>query len=327
MVRQNPRMAASTPPVTVTLNPALDLSLAVDTLVPGTVHRASRFHLRPGGKGVNVSALLGRAGIASTATGFLGRDNAEPFEQMFRTLPVDDGFLRLPGATRTGIKIQETAADRTTDLNQPGLEPDADAIAALHARLLDLAQPGRWIVWGGSLPPGYPAETFAAILSDLKHRGARLAVDSSGPALAAAVAVGVDLIKPNQHELEELTGRPLPTRRDLHHAALRLHDDGIPHVILSLGADGALFAAPDGRIHASAPPVRVASTVGAGDALLAGYLAGLLDGAPLPDRARLACAFAASSLESLDRPAPAAADLAARLAAVTLSPPESCTSH
>ncbi len=297
------RAAMSAPSVlTVTPNPAIDQTVLLDTLRPGEVNRCSELHHQAGGKGVNVSAMLGAYGIRSTATGFLGGENPSLFEEMFARLGIADAFIRLPGFTRTGIKIV-TRGD-TTDLNSPGLRPSASDLTRLRETIRRHSAPGGWIVFGGRLPDGISAADFSSLLEAARQQEARIAVDTSGQALRVAIDHGVDLIKPNHRELGEILGRNLPDAASRLDAALEMRAAGVAHVILSQGADGALFLAPDGRISATPPPVSARGTVGAGDSLLAGYLAGLVEKMPLADRARLASVFAWSALENIDRQGP-----------------------
>jgi 1-phosphofructokinase len=305
--------------LTVTLNPAVDETIFLDRLVPGTVHRAREVRRQAGGKGVNVAAMLVDAGRAVAATGFLGRDNAHLFEAFFRSRGIHDRFLRLEGETRTGIKIVDRASAETTDLNLPGLAPDAADLAGLEAAIGEAARPGLWLVVSGSLPPGVEPAYLAGLVAAARARGALVAVDASGPALASAVEAGVDLVKPNKAELGELVGRDLGTFADALEAAAGLHER-VAHVAVSLGHEGALFLAPELGVMASAPPVTVVSTVGAGDALLAGYLAALLAGKSPADRAREATVFAWSALESLDRRLAGAEERARRAAQISVQP-------
>lgn len=298
--------------ITVTLNPAIDETLFLDRLVPGAVNRARLHHRQAGGKGVNVSSMLGRHGIPTTATGFLGADNPELFESLFHQTGTQDAFIRIPGQTRSGIKIIAEDDRQTTDINFPGARPREADLAALVEKLAQLARPGVWFVVAGSLPAGMELNDFIRILTLIKKAGAMLAVDTSGPPLLAAIQCGADLIKPNHHELEEILSRPLPDMRARIEAALAFQRAKTPHVILSLGAEGALFASPDGLLLAAAPPVRVVSTVGAGDSLLAGYLAGLIQGLDAAARARLATTFAWCALQDVSRQLPDAVELAAR---------------
>ena len=290
--------------VTVTLNPAIDETVFLDELRPGEVNRASRHHRQAGGKGVNVSAMLGGYGIANTASGFIGRDNARIFEKLFAARGIRDAFLRIPGETRTGIKIVATATRETTDINFDGLSPTAADLDALQEKLRGLAGSGTCFVIGGRLPAAVPQDFFRRLLVELRQAGTFVAVDTSGAALRMAIECGVDLIKPNRHELEEVLGGALENPSALAAAALRLQRGGVAHVIVSLGGDGALFVSPDSALVAKAPPVAVVSTVGAGDSLLAGYLAGLVTGRTPEERARLASVFAWCALEDVARTPP-----------------------
>lgn len=290
--------------VTVTLNPAIDETVFLEQLRPGAVNRATRHHRQPGGKGVNVSAMLSGYGIASTATGFLGRENLRLFEELFAMGMIRDEFIRIDGETRTGIKIVEQSTRETTDLNFAGASPSEADLAALLEKLLELASPRTWFVIAGRLPDGVSLDFFRSLLEQLKQSGAQIAVDTSGEALEVAIECGVDVIKPNHHELEEILDCRLPDFESRAGAALRMQRKKVPHVIVSLGADGALFVSPKSALMVEPPPVSVVSTVGAGDSLLAGYLAGLVTGCPPDDCAKLATVFAWSALEDVARHAP-----------------------
>lgn len=307
--------------VTITLNPAIDHTVFLERFEVGSVNRTERHHRQAGGKGVNVSSMLADHGVPSIATGFLGRENPRVFEELCARGPVADAFVRVAGETRTSIKIVETGTRTTTDINFPGLVPDAADLDALEETLRGLLLPGRWFVLAGSLPAAVPLDRFASWIRLIKSGGGLLAVDTSGEALRVAIDAGADVIKPNEHELGELLGRPLADLASQIDAARALHEEKVPHVILSLGAEGALFLSPDGALMAAAAPVDVVSTVGAGDSLLAGYLAGLLAGRAPADRARLATVFAWAALEDVRRRLPAAEVVAERMARIGVRPP------
>ncbi|MCF7687062.1 MAG: 1-phosphofructokinase [Cephaloticoccus sp.] len=306
--------------VTVTFNPAIDHTVFVERLNPGSVHRVSRSHLQAGGKGINVATMLAMGGARVVVSGFLGEQNPAIFEQHFRQHDLCDAFVRVPGETRTGIKIVATATDQTTDLNLPGAEPTPAQCDLLIATLRKLARPGVWFVLAGSLPVGLGPDYFTAVIRALRETGVKIAVDTSGPALSAAVAAGIDLAKPNVTELAELLGLKLDDFEAVLGAARTLRRDKIPNLVVSLGGEGALFLTPDAELRASAPPVKVVSTVGAGDALLAGFLQGRLRGDSPVDCARLATVYAWSRLESLDSGLPVPALLNERLDRVMVEP-------
>ena len=309
--------------ITITPNPAIDQTIILPSLQTGSVNRAEHCHHQAGGKGVNVSARLGEFGISTTATGFLGAENQTHFTTLFSQLPIRDAFVRIPGRTRTGIKLVEKNGEVTTDINLPGVEVSPHDIDALHSHLRGLDLHGSWCLIGGSLPPGFGLDDFAALIDLLKSAGARVAVDASGDALRVAIERKVDLIKPNQYEIAEFLGRDIPDLAAAQSAALEVQAKGIPRVILSLGEAGALFLDPCATLMAKAPPISVASTVGAGDALLAGYLAGISTKLDATARAQLATTFARCSLARVERQLPPKADVLARMAEIDVTPANS----
>jgi len=306
--------------VTVTLNPAIDETIFLDTLQVGGVNRAKCLHRQAGGKGINVSRMLHHFGIPSTATGFLGKANGEIYKKFFKGKQIEDAFVWIPGETRPGIKIVNESNRQTTDLNFPGLKPSIEELDEFGKRLRSMIKPGRWFALSGSLPQGVSIDFFEKWLLMLKRGGAYVAVDTSGEALKAAIRCKVDLIKPNEHELAEILGHPLPDFASKVKAAVQLQHEKGGHVILSLGSEGALFITPQNNLMASAPPVKVVSTVGAGDALLSGYLAGLLTNRPATDGARLATVFAWCNLERVDRKLPSQVKIIERMTRINIQP-------
>ncbi len=315
----------SAPLVTLTLNPAIDQTVTLEHLAPGAVHRALASRSDAGGKGVNVAGCLADWGLPVTVTGVLGADNAAPFAAVFAAKGIADHFIRVAGQTRTNLKLLDRHSGDTTDVNLPGLTVTAGVFEAARARLLDAAGPGSLVILAGSLPGGLAPDTYVDLTRRLKVRGARVVLDASGPALAAALAAEPDalpeVVKPNRHELEEWAGRPLPSLPEVQAAARDLRARGIPRVVVSLGEEGALFLADAGTIHAHPPAIAVASTVGAGDALVAGLVAALHEGAGLDDTARLALGFAAGKLTLAGANLPARAEVERLAGAVRLTRP------
>ncbi|MFS2008943.1 1-phosphofructokinase [Azospirillum sp. CT11-132] len=310
------------PVVTVTLNPAIDQTITVDALKPGSVHRARAVRHNAGGKGVNVASCLADWGTPVVATGLLGTGNAAPFEALFQAKGIADAFLRLPGETRVNVKIADLAANDTTDINLPGLTADPGALRRVQETVRRLVEPGTPVLLAGSLPDGLPTDTYAILTADLAAAGARVVLDSSGAPLAAALASTGALphcIKPNRHELEDWAGRPLSTDADLLDAARGLQRRGVSVVVVSLGADGALFVDGARALHGRLPPVQALSTVGAGDAMVAGLIAAFQQEGGLEDVARLSVAFAAAKLGCFGPNLPDPATVQALAAQVTLS--------
>jgi 1-phosphofructokinase len=287
--------------VTVTLNPAIDLTVTLDRFVVGAVQRASAAVFNCGGKGVNVAGCLADWGARAAATGVLGRSNDGAFADFFASKGVADHFVRISGETRTNIKIADRASGDTTDVNLPGLTVSDSAFDAVRAALTGCVAPHQPVVLAGSLPESMPDAAWATLAGDLARHNARVVLDTSGAPLAAALASGQPLhaVKPNRAELEALLGRDLPTTADLIAAARTLLDRGVALVVVSLGADGALFVDRQAALAAALPAKKALSTVGAGDAMVAGIAAALVEGASLERLARLAVAFASSKLDRI----------------------------
>jgi len=279
---------------TVTLNPALDRTIEVHGFAPGAVNRATHCGDRAGGKGINVAAALAQQGVRTTALGFLGRENAAVFTAFLAGLGIEDAFLLLPGETRTGLKIVDPVRGETTDLNFPGLTPTAEDLAALTTRLDSIQT--RWCVLAGSLPPGVPVNFYRETITRLRARGMCVGLDASGAPLREAIEAAPNFIKPNEHELADLVGRELPDRAAVIAAARTLNARGVPLVVVSCGADGAVFVSSNDVIHARPPAITVRSTVGAGDAMVAGIVAAQLRGIGLAECARLSTAYSLQAL-------------------------------
>lgn len=299
---------------TVTLNPAIDRTVTISNFTTGAVHRAESVRSHPGGKGVNVASALADAGHRVAVTGFLGRDNAGAFETLFGQKRLADHFVRIAGQTRTGIKVTDPVLHQTTDINFPGPAPSAADLAALHAELDAMGDP-RWCVLAGSLPPGLDAGIYRELTERSRARGTKVALDTSGEPFERALAARPHLIKPNIVELEALLGRSLPDRAAVVAAARALLERGLELVVVSMGADGAVFVNAAEALVALPPrDVTVLSTVGAGDAMVAGTIAGQLRGLSLAETARLATCF---SLDVLTRLEPGISSLAAIESAMT----------
>ncbi len=302
---------------TVCLNPAIDQTVCLDHLAPGEVHRASAVWRDPGGKAVNVASVLADWGLPVTVHGLLGAENAASFEELFARKGIADAMVRMPGATRTNIKILETGG-RTTDLNLPGFAADGAAAGAVLAGLDTVED---LVVVSGSQPDGLPPGATADLVAALAARGARVVLDVSGAPLAAALAAErlPHAIKPNRHELETYTGRKLQGREVLR-VARGLQERGIALVVVSLGTDGALFVSAEGAVQARPLALATGSTVGAGDAMVAGITAGLAEGLGLADLARQATAFAAGKLRNPGPHLPPVAEVRALAGQVELRP-------
>ena len=284
--------------LTLTLNPALDLTVQLPRLEPGQVNRSEDMHTHAAGKGVNVAQVLADLGHQLTVGGFLGEDNLQAFETLFAKRSFVDAFIRVPGATRSNIKVAECDG-RITDINGPGPEVSAAAQQALLDRLEQIAPGHDAVVVAGSLPKGVSPEWLRGLVQRLKTLGLKVALDTSGEALRAALKAGPWLIKPNTEELAEVLGCEVTSLAAQADAASRLQAQGIEHVVISHGADGVNWFGVGAAMHATPPKVSVASTVGAGDSLLAGMLHGLLSADTPEQTLRTATAIAAMAVTQI----------------------------
>ncbi|NEV63245.1 1-phosphofructokinase [Thiorhodococcus minor] len=281
---------------TLSLNPAIDQTARIPSFTAGRVNRVEWEQSDAGGKGVNVASFLADAGIQVAATGLFGSGNIEPFLELFSRKGIDDRCVRLAGRTRVNVKIADPVLDQVTDINFPGLSPAAADLVRLTKTLDQLLAKIDWLVLSGSVPAGIPDTIYAELIDQLQARGKQVLLDASGAPFAEAVTHGPDIIKPNIDELAELVGRPLTGPAEVLDAAMSLIDSGIRLVAVSMGPDGAVFVEGDAAVHAIPPTIQVKSTVGAGDAMVAGILTGTARGLDLADRARLATAFSLGAL-------------------------------
>ncbi len=258
--------------VTLTLNPSVDRTVEVETLARGEVMRALRVRVDPGGKGINVSRALAAHGIPTRAVVTVGGAEGEHLVTLLRGTGIEIVPVPIQGAIRSNITVAEPDGT-TTKFNEPGAQLSSEELAAVVAAVRDAVASAEWLVASGSLPTGTAATFYADLVEMLAGSATRVAVDTSGPALEAVLASRPTLVKPNRDELGEVTGRRLTTIADVVEAAGRLRDLGAGMVLASLGADGAVLVDEDGAIHGRTPPVPPLSSVGAGDAMLAGFLA------------------------------------------------------
>ncbi|MFJ4065141.1 1-phosphofructokinase [Pseudomonas sp. NPDC089996] len=281
--------------LTLTLNPALDITVSLDALRPGHVNRAQAQQTHAAGKGLNVAQVLADLGHSVTVGGFLGCDNLQPFEALIARRGFADCFVRVAGETRSNLKLVE-ADGRVTDIN--GLGPDVDEAArAQLLQRLALVAPGHdAVVVAGSLPRGVSPEWFRQLLQQLQAQGLKVALDSSGEALRAGLQTAPWLVKPNTEELGEVLGVNVQTFAEQHTAAERLLACGVEHVVVSAGEQGVSWFTAGLALQARPPQVRVASTVGAGDSLVAGMVHGLLAAQCPQQTLRCATAIAAQAV-------------------------------
>lgn len=267
--------------VTLTVNPALDLTVGVDRLVADHKMRTGDPLVAPGGGGVNVARAAHRLGADVLAVLTSGGPSGERHRTLLQAEGVPTRVIPIADETRENIAIDEAESGAQYRLVLPGPElgePEwRDCLDAVAAEI----GPGDVVVGSGSLPPGVPDDLYARLARRARASGATVVVDASGPALAAALDEGVDLVKPSRRELEEHVGRALATEADQEEAAAELVAAGRARsVALSLGADGAVLVTPDGTVRGAAIAVPRRSTIGAGDSFLAALVVRIAAGDP-----------------------------------------------
>ena len=282
---------------TVTCNPALDCAVQLNGLAVGALNRTAGATLTPGGKGVNVSRVLGELGERNKALGFVAGSNGVMLESALAQMGVVTEFIRLPeGQTRINVKLY---GEQETELNAPGPVVSHQQTEGLLKDLSRL-QEEDLLCLCGSLPPGMPADSYARMLVAVKDC-ARAIVDTTGEALLCALREKPWLVKPNRDELAALVGKVLPTLGDVIEAAQWLREQGAENVLVSLGKDGALLCTEGKRLYQPAPDGKVIGTVGAGDSLVAGFAAGWQRYGDMAQALRLgvACGSATACSEGL----------------------------
>ncbi|MGH2698162.1 MAG: 1-phosphofructokinase [Actinomycetota bacterium] len=295
--------------VTLTPNPSVDRTVEVDALVRGSVSRATGGRVDAGGKGINIAGALAAHGHVSIAVLPSGGWEGAQLAHMLEQEGIASVEVKIAGSIRANVTIAEP--DGTiTKLNEPGPPLAPAEIEALIQATIDTAVGAEWVVGCGSLPPG-PADDFYALLVDrLARSNTRVAIDTSGQALLKCLSAGPDVIKPNLDELSEASRRSVPTLGDALDVANELREQGAGSVLASLGPHGALYVDDEHALHAEAAVDRPRSAVGAGDALLAGFLAHRGRG-PEALASGVAWAAAAVSLPGSRMPGPNDVDMSA----------------
>jgi 1-phosphofructokinase len=258
--------------VTITLNPSVDRTIAVDRLQRGAVNRATAARVDPGGKGINVSRALAAHGVKTRAVVALGGAEGRQLADLLAASGVEVVAIAVAGAIRSNIAVIEPDGT-TTKLNEPGATLTEDELGHVLDAVTAAAAGADWVVASGSVPPGVPDGVYAEFARRVSTPATRVGVDTSGPPLAAALRGRPALVKPNVDELAEFTGHRPAVLAEVVLGCRRMRQAGAGAVLASLGADGAVLVEAGGTFHARAAVAAPLSSVGAGDALLAGFLA------------------------------------------------------
>ena len=283
------------PIVTVTVNPALDVSFEVDQVIAERKLRCTRPVMHPGGGGINVARVALRLGQAARALWVGGGRDAPVLGDLLDHEQVPHERLPTRDELRRSLHVEERATGDMFRFVMPGAELTDDEQAHILDRVAALDGVA-YVVLSGSLSPSLPVD-FYARLAERCPREARVVLDTSGDPLARGLAGRIYLVKPNRNELSRMVGRELADHADLARAARELIDAGRVEVVaVSLAEDGLLLVTREGPEHVAAPTVEMVSAVGAGDSTVAGIVVGLARGMPLTDAARLGAAAGSAAV-------------------------------
>lgn len=261
---------------TVTFNPAIDYVVYADEIKAGSVNRLKSEEIYFGGKGINVSIILNELGIKSKALGFVGGFTGDAIENGLKEIGVETDFVHLNnGFSRINVKVK---SEKETELNGRGPEISDDALAVLFNKLQKLEN-GDTLVLAGSIPNTLPSDIYEKIIQLLLNRKIKIVVDATKDLLMNVLKYKPFLIKPNNHELEEMFGVTLETNDEIIHYAAKLKEMGARNVLVSMADDGAVLLDENGKTHVCGVcRGTVKNSVGAGDSMVAGFIAGSLDG-------------------------------------------------
>lgn len=306
--------------ITVTLNPAIDMKMLFQEPRLESLNRARSVYLEPSGKGVNVSRALAAQGITASTIVPLGG----AFGRMIQEALVDSGvpLLAVPiaGESRCNVKVIDVQTGASTEFNAPGAPITPDELEDLRATLREIVRADDLVVFSGSVPANLHAHTYSWLIEEVQALGARAILDADRDALREGLRARPYLVKPNRHEAEELLGMTIDSDDQALQAARLIQLYGVQHVVLSLGASGAVFVSPSEALRVVPAPVRPRGTVGSGDALLAGVICGLVRGWSWAVGARYATALAVARTQIDGIGFPGQAEVEGYLEAVELVP-------
>lgn len=260
--------------VTVTFNPSLDLVIAVDHFKAGEINRTKKENIYPGGKGINVSIVLSHLGVKNTAIGFTAGFVGEEIEKELQNMQIKTDFIHVKdGVSRINVKMR---SNEETEINGKGPNISKEEINQLYEKL-DHLKEGDILVLSGSIPETLPQTMYQDIMEHLKNRKLKIAVDASKELLTDTLKFHPFLIKPNHHELGEIYKTEIHTKEEAIFYAEKLQKEGARNVLVSQAGQGAVFVSEDGqRFQAAAPKGILKNSVGAGDSMVAGFLAGYI---------------------------------------------------
>ena len=278
---------------TITFNPALDYIVKLNDFKIGSVNRTSCEEIYAGGKGINVSIVLNNLGVKSKALGYIAGFTGDEIERRVKEFGCDSDFIKLnKGMSRINVKIK---SNEESEINGQGPEIDEIALESLYKKL-DCLKDGDILVLAGSIPQTMPSDIYESIMERLDERGIKFVVDATGNLLLNVLKYKPFLIKPNHHELAELFNVEIKNEKEIIHYAKKLKEMGARNVLISMAGDGAIFITEKNEVLKSdVPKGEVRNSVGAGDSMVGGFIAGYLKNNKLEEAFKMGVATGSAS--------------------------------
>lgn len=281
--------------ITLTLNPTIDQMVLLEEFRPGDANRILASRVDPGGKGINVSRALLELGCESLAMGFAAGARGRFVEAALKERGIYTDFLRIPGHTRSNITIIDQRHNTTTTLNEPGPVTEPHHVNSLLTRLKKHLSADDWLVIGGSIPPGLDPGIYHGIVDMANKLGVHCVLDTEGKPFSEGVKAKPFMVKPNRSEVERILGHMPKSKDPILDAAEQIHEMGVEVVVLSQGAQGAVMVTGSGAWRAYPPALAASSTVGTGDAMVAGMVQVMSRGGSPEEALRLGAAAGAAA--------------------------------
>ncbi|GEN54353.1 1-phosphofructokinase [Halobacillus faecis] len=256
---------------TCTLNPSIDYIMNVEAFEAGTLNRANETFYYPGGKGINVSRVMNRLGVKTKALGYIGGFTGTFVQQFLDQEDIEHAFIQTSQTTRVNVKLK---SNKETEINGPGAEITEGLQEELLSQVRDLSNKDT-LVLAGSLPSSLPSDFYITMASICAASGAKVVADTSGKALEQLLGHPLFLLKPNHHELGELFDVDIDSKEKAAEYGRKLVEQGVEHVIVSMGGEGAVYVGRNHEMFANVPKGHVRNSVGAGDSVVSGFLAAL----------------------------------------------------
>lgn len=282
--------------LTLTLNPAVDKTLTLETFQLDGMNRAVASHQDPGGKGINVSKVIHALGGKSLALGFIGGSSGNYIESELRSKGIESNFVVLSAPTRTNLKIFVKDTQHTIEVNEQGEAVSAEDVLKLQGKINSCLQKDDVCVIAGSVPAGVTTSFYPELISSLKAKGVTVIFDADGELFRAGVKACPDFIKPNRKELEAYFDRPVKSLEDFIACGEHFLEMGVGNVVFSLGSEGSFFMNKENIIRVNPLKVEAHSSVGAGDAFVGALAFGVNKGLEIEETLKLATATSAGAV-------------------------------